>query len=70
MLSAIATIVRGQLPESQLPTGEGRYFTFPDADALDRFESNGHRLFSDTDLQDLMAEFLFPEPDSDAPKQA
>ena len=70
LLGAIATIARGQLPESQLPTGEGRYFTFPDADALDRFESKGYRLFSDTDLQELMAEFLFPEPDSDAPKQA
>ena len=69
LLSAIATIVGDNCPRASCQRG-GALLHIPRRRRPDRFESKGYRLFSDTDLQELMAEFLFPEPDSDAPKQA
>ena len=43
---------------SQAATGDGVYFSFPNTDDLNAFESQGHRLFDNADIQNIGSRFL------------
>lgn len=61
LVAAINEIVGGSMPESQPGTGRGAYFSFPDAKALDRFESAAGVLVAESDMLPLMEGLLIQQ---------
>ena len=58
LTNCVDRLNQGESLPSQAVAGEEAYFSFPNTADLNAFESQGHRLFDDADIQNIGSRFL------------